>query len=347
MQSGLLTTALFLASVPTFLLAGPFPERFGTRLTNGVGIALVLMGNLAFELAPSYEWMLAAKALSGVGSGVAFNAGVSFIAGIYGPQRSHFGLGILGGGYPLGSALALWLMPPIALAYGWRGAFLGSSAVIAIALLAWLSVPDVRAHRAAGAMTAALRCANCWWASLQHAAGFGLGIAAGTWVTVYLVREFALPLALSGLLGALLLLATMAGRPLGGYLMSREHLATRIVMRVAQLAILAGVTALAFPGRPLAIAIAGSVLVGLGAGLPYAAVFNTAAASSREAPGAGQGLAAVGGTLGVLVLAPVIGYAVQTWGFSAAWLSIGAVSVAALAATFVMRGEEDLVRARR
>ena len=37
-----------------------------------------------------------------------------------------------------------------------------------------------------------------------------------------------------------------------------------------------------------------------------------------------------------------MGYAIQTWGFSQAWLILGAISLAALLVTFVMRGEEDL-----
>ena len=74
-------------------------------------------------------------------------------------------------------------------------------------------------RRAGGAtrnMRDALRCANCWWTSLQHAAGFGMGIASGTWITVYLLREFGLPLELSGLLGSLLLVLAVLARPLGG-----------------------------------------------------------------------------------------------------------------------------------
>ena len=41
-----------------------------------------------------------------------------------------------------------------------------------------------------------------------------------------------------------------------------------------------------------------------------------------------------------------MGYAIQTWGFSAAWLLLAAISAVALAGTFVMRGEEQYVAAR-
>jgi len=37
-----------------------------------------------------------------------------------------------------------------------------------------------------------------------------------------------------------------------------------------------------------------------------------------------------------------MGYAIQTWGFSWAWLILGGISAAALGVTFVMRGEDEL-----
>lgn len=267
---------------------------------------------------------------------------MSYIAGLYEDDRSHLGLGIYGGGYPLGSAIGIWGMPLLALATDWRGAFWLSSIAIAVVLALWLTAPETLLRRPSGWVLEATTCGNCWWTSVQHAAGFGLSLAAGSWITVYLLREFALPLAISGLLGSLLLAVTMLARPLGGLLLSREHLGSRTVMRIAQAVILVGLALLALPERPLLAALVGSIAVGFGGGLPYSAVFNTAAASLPTAPGAAQGFAAVGGTVGALVAAPLMGYAVQSWDFSAAWLIPAAMSGAALIATFVMRGEEEL-----
>ncbi len=114
-------------------------------------------------------------------------------------------------------------------------------------------------------------------------------------------------------------------------------------MRLAQVSIISGIALLAFPERPLAVAMVGAVAVGFGGGAPYAAVFNTAAASLRSAPSAAQGLTGLGGLVGTLAGAPAMGYAIQSWGFSSAWLILGLLSIAALAVTFVMRGEEQLV----
>jgi NNP family nitrate/nitrite transporter-like MFS transporter len=285
--------------------------------------------------------LLVAKAIGGVGAGLGFLAGIRYIQRRYGEGRPHFGQGLYGAGYPLGSAIGLWGMPSLALLWGWRGAFWATTAVIALVLVVWSAASNVERMRRPGTMLDAGRCANCWATTVQHAAGFGLVFAAATWVTTFLLREFALPLEASGLLGSILLVLAVIARPVGGYLIAREHVGTLAVMRGAQLLVLAGVALVALPGRPLLAALAGAAALGVGGGIPYSAVFNTAAASLRSAPSAAQSLTALGGLMGTLIGAPAMGYAIQTWGFSWAWLILGAISAAALLVTFVMRGEED------
>jgi YNFM family putative membrane transporter len=341
--AGLLSTALFTSYLFTTLVTTGLAERLGPKRIVGAGLAVSTLGTLAFAVAPNYPVALAAKAIQGVGSALAFVAAARYLAGLYGDRRNHFALGLYGGGFPLGSALALLAMPPLASALGgWRGAFWAEAAFVTASAALWWRAPSVPRVARPGSIRDALRCPNCWWTSLQHAAGFGMAIASGTWITVYLLREFNLPLELSGLLGSLLLVLAVLARSLGGLLLERERMPTRRVMRVGDLAIIAGVVLLAIPDRALAVALGGAVLVGVGVGLPYSAVFNTAAASLPTAPGAAQGLAAVGGTVGVMIGAPAMGYAVQTYGFWAAWFFVGLVSAIAFAGTAFMRGEEEL-----
>jgi len=343
LRAGLLSTALFSTYIVATLLTTGLADRVGPKRVVWIGLALSAAGTGLFALAPSYPWALVAKGVQGFGSAFGFVPAARYVAGLYGPRRSHFALGVYGAGYPAGTALALIVMPSLAsLLGGWRGAFAMEAIFIAACALAWTAAPMVPPVMRTGTIRDALRCANCWLASLQHAAGFGLAIAAGTWITVYLLREFSLPLALAGLLGSSLLLLAVVARGLGGLLLARERMPSRAVMRAGDIAVVAGVALLALPGRPLAVALGGALLVGLGVGLPYSAVFNTAAASLRDAPGAAQGLAAVGGTAGVMIGAPAMGYAVQTLGFWAAWALVGALAAVALAATLVMRGEEEL-----
>lgn len=344
-QAGLIATALFLLASATMVFLGDLADRYPTRGAVTFGLALVLAGNVASALAPSYAALLAAKAVGGLGAGFGFLAGIRYVQLRYAGGRAHFGQGLYGAGYPLGSLIGLWLMPPLAVAWGWRGAFFATSAVLLMVILAWQLASGLPRTRRPGNMLDAARCWNCWALLIQHAAGFGLIFAAATWITTFLVREFGLPLAAGGLLGSLLLLLAVVARPIGGYLVAREHVSTLAVMRAAQLTVLAGIALIAMPGRPLEAALLGAAALGIGGGIPYAPVFITAAASLPRAPGAGQGLAALGGLLGTLVGAPAMGYAIQTWGFSQAWLILGAFSATALVISFTMRGEEDLAAA--
>lgn len=324
------------------LATATFADRVGAKRMNVLGVGFSLVSNLLFSIAPTYEALLLAKAVGGIGSGMAFVGGVRYIAGLYPNARSHFGQGVYGAGFPLGSAIGLQVMPPLAIVFdGWRGAFAASSTILLAVLIAyaWLA-PTVPRRTVPGSIRDALGDGNSWWCFVQHAAGFGLSLATGSWISVYILREFDTSLVLAGALGAFLLVAGLFMRPLGGWLVARRRATTIALMRGSQVLNLAGLALLALPGRPLPVALVGGVAVGVGVSLPYAAVFNTAAASLRRAPGAAQSLTATGGTFGAVVGAPLMGAAIERLGFSAAWIVIAFIPLAALVGTFFMRGEE-------
>ncbi len=343
-QLGLIATALYLAAGIPMLLFGDVADRYSPKAVNLWGVVLVVLGTAGMGVAPTYAGLLAARAVSGVGAGLGLLGGLRYVGLSYPEGRAHLGTGLFGGGFPLGSAIALWTAPPIAAATGWRTAFLITAVAMLPIVVLWLRVPGVPHLPRTGNMLAAARDGNCWWTFAQHAAGFGLVLAASAWITIFLIREFGLALELGGLLGSLLLVTAVLARPFGGYLVSRRFLGTLGVMRLAQVVVLTGILALAMPGRPLAVALVGAILVGFGGGIPYSAVFNTAAASLPSSPAAAQGLTALGGLVSALVAAPLMGYAIQTWGFAAAWLILGTVSAVALVGTLVMRGEEHFTR---
>src|SRR5688500_10409259 len=163
------------------LLTTGLADRIGPKRMVAGGLAVSAAGTVLFAAAPVYWVALAAKAAQGVGSALAFVAAARYIAGLYGERRNHFALGLYGGGFPLGSAVALLAMPALASALGgWRGAFWAEAALTAAAAAVWATAPPVPPVARSGSIRDALRCPNCWWTSLQHAAGFGLAIASGT-----------------------------------------------------------------------------------------------------------------------------------------------------------------------
>lgn len=343
-QLGLIATALYLAAAIPMAFVGDVADRYPPKAVNLWGSILVIVGTVGMALAPTYGILLVARAASGLGAGLGLLGGLRYIALSYPAGQAHLGTGLFGAGFPLGSAIALWTAPALASVTGWRASFLITAVLMVPIVVLWLRVPAVPHIRRPGNMLDAARDGNCWWTFSQHAAGFGLVLAAGAWIAIFLIREFGLGLELGGLLGSMLLVTAVLARPFGGYLVSRRLLGTLGVMRLAQVVVLAGVALLVLPERPLAVALAGAICVGFGGGIPYAAVFNTAAASLPRAPAAAQGLTALGGLVSALVAAPLMGYAIQTWGFSAAWLILGAISIVALGGTLLMRGEEHFTR---
>jgi MFS family permease len=342
LQAGLLATSSATLYVLGTLWTTGFPDRYGPKPVITAGLATGVIGVAVIALAPSYLVAIAGKALEGLASAFTFVAGARYIAGLYGARRSHFALGMFGGGYPLGSALALALMPRLAAVTGdWRGAFWVEAVLIGVTLVLFLTTIPVPPVPRRGSIRDAFRCFNCWMAGIEHF-GFAVVAASGAWITLFLLREFDLPLVAAGLLGSLLLVVATIMRPIGGWLVARHVLRTRPAMAVGNALIVVGVLLLALPDRPLPVALLGAVVLGVGGGLPYAAVFNTAAASLREAPAAGQGMPVILGNVAILGITPTMGFLVGTYGFTAAWVFVAVLIAVVLAGVPFMKGEEEL-----
>ena len=108
------------------------------------------------------------------------------------------------------------------------------------------------------------------------------------WVTAYLSRSFDLPLQRGGRLGSLVLLMGILTRPLAGHgraPLGRAPERMQIASPKRAACFMFGVG-----GRSLARAAVAVLLLGVGCGLPYAAVFNRAAALYPARAGAAMGL---------------------------------------------------------
>ena len=154
-----------------------------------------------------------------------------------------------------------------------------------------------------------------------QAATFGLAVIAGNWVVPLLERAGASP-ATAGALGALVLLAGIVTRPLGGALVHRNR-RPRALLAAALVGGAAGAALLA-PGTPLWVAALGSLALGLAAGLPFAAIFEATQRLRPDAPGAAVALVNGCAVLTILVGTPLAGLAFDLPGD-------GAVAFAAIA----------------
>jgi MFS family permease len=123
------------------LFFGWMSDRLGRRLSMTVSIAAFSLGNAACALAPGGGWLLAARALAGLGVGGSWGAGQAMLGETTPPHlRGRYGA-IAQTGAPAGMGLAAVVGSFLAPAVGWRTVFLLSAAPI-LALLAWRWLPE-------------------------------------------------------------------------------------------------------------------------------------------------------------------------------------------------------------
>lgn len=342
-DAGAIATAFFAGAAATMLAGGAIADRIGERPAVTLGFLLVVVGNLgAGLLAPTYPALLGWRVLGGLGSGFGFAAGASYTRSIFDERGRHLAQGLYGASFLLGSGITLAYIPILAGGSGdWRLAFTLSAAASAAVWLAWtllspVEARDSPARGARGSLAAALRERNTWLLALCHSCGFGMAIVISTWVTLYLTDAFGLPIAAAGLVGSLTLVTGIVSRTLGGVILEAGIPPVRLIRSGLALAAL-GLAVMAM-APVLPVAVLGMVVAGFGIGLPYAAVFNGAAASARTSPASAQAVVGWGGLLTAIFGPPLVGTLLDaTGGFADGFLVLAAVVAGVLVMTSLIR----------
>ena len=323
---GLLTTALFITHLLVQLPAGRGADRFGARTVALAAIAATVLGCAILLVDDSFGVALAGRAVVGLGSGAGFVAGLDLVrAGGGGPVLQ----GAYGGATMAGGGLALMVVPILTEATDWRAPY-WSALILALAAavpaFAATGLPRVD-HPGAGVV----RDARLLPLGVLQAASFGLAVVAGNWAVPLLEREGA-SAAAAGAAAGLVLFAGILTRPAGGWLAARGAGHRAAVLGVTGVACGSAVLAL---GGPLWLSTGAALVLGLGAGLPFAVVFAAAQRLRPDAPAAA--MAAVNGTaiLAILVATPLAGLAFELPGDGR--LAFGAIAALSAAALVVLR----------
>jgi nitrate/nitrite transporter NarK len=156
-------------------------------------------------------------------------------------------------------------------------------------------------------------------------------IVVGAWITMLLRADFAMSLKDAGLLGSMVLLLGIVSRPLGGWL--AHSIPIRLLVGASLLLNAVACAALGW-GHSLSLAIVAIIGLGLGCGVPYAGIFNRAAALFPGRAGAAMGFVNMVGIVMILAGAPAVGHLVDLSGkFRTSFYVLSAFSLMAAAAT--------------
>ena len=302
---GLFTTSLFLAELLSMAAVGALVRRHGARLVGIGALALCAAGNLATLAVDGVAAALVLRFVLGFGVGIGFVGGTAYV--------QHAGGGPLAqglyGGLSLGTAgLAVAVVPVLTGAIGWEAPFVSGLAVAAVAAPLVAAGPDSRA-RADGNPSGFLRLlgnALVLRFAVLYVAAFGLAIVLSNWVVTLLVRRGGFTEEAAGLVGALILVAAIVGRPGGGVY---AHLRPERTRALLVLAIVLGAlgTMLLGLAPPVAAAAIAALMVGLAGGLPFGPLAD---GLSRAFPGStGAAFAAMNAyaLLMVIVGTPLVG----------------------------------------
>jgi MFS family permease len=256
---------------------GPAAEvvsrAYGVRLGT-VGFLTIVLGNILALLVGSFAIGLVGRLIAGIGTGVGFVAGSEYIRATLGSASAQglYGAAAVGGG-----GLAIAVVPLATPLLDWRVPY-GTALICACAVLVCLPLtprdrgrgePLRRSARATTMEIVADR--RLYPLAVAHTASFGLSVIAGNWA-VSLLQHDGYGRRLAGAVAALTLLGGLVTRPLGGRAVQRWREGAAWLLGASMVAGAVG-TVLLLLDISLPARVAGASLLGLAAGIPFAAAF--------------------------------------------------------------------------
>lgn len=308
---GMLTTIVVLGHTLVQLPAGRAADRLGARRVATIGLTVTVAGN-GIALVDDRLWVaLAGRGITGLGTGYTFLAVLDYLRRRGGSPLVQ---GIYGGIPGLAGGMALGLIPQIEPWLGWRGPYLTALALTAAGLLLLTAAPSEPEHAGGshgvphprGKAWELVRDRRMIRLAILNLTGSGLTQVAAAWVVSLLVRANGYSAAAAGAVGSLVVLGSVVSRPFGGFILHNHRQLMRPTLALSIVMGSGGVAALAV-GSPLAVAIAGSALVGGASGLPWAYAFTGAAHVRSDAPGVALAVINTAGLVVFVIGVPLVG----------------------------------------
>ena len=278
---GLFTTVFLLGEALTSIPGGRLADRVGARRVGLWGAALMAAGSALASIAPEAGLILVGRALTGVGTGLAYVAVVAWLRG-----AGALAQGLVGGCALAGAGLAVALVPRLEGPLGWRAPFVPEIALAALAgalaTLAPRQVPAAAQRRVP--LRDLLAHPQVWRYGAMASFSFGASFAAGAWIVPLFTQSDGFSAEAGAVAGSLILFGGILTRPLGGALVRRWPGAARPIM-VGSILVGAGALLLLAVDLGPGASTAAALVVGLAAGLPYGATTAGAMAAFPGEPG--------------------------------------------------------------
>ena len=220
-EVGFITGTIFAAATITSSGFGWAIDRFGVRIMAGSMMILSGLAVASLYFASSFLLLLLIAALMGSLRPVGHPAGTKAIVDWVGPKRRGTAMSIKQAGNPILGALAAALIPPLAVAYGWRvaavalGGFIIVSGILILALYRDRPITASRKESTSSFFAGMGKVMRDRDISLAVAFGFpmvGAQVATLTYFILFLNDELGVPVIVAGGMLAILQVANIVMR---------------------------------------------------------------------------------------------------------------------------------------
>jgi ACS family hexuronate transporter-like MFS transporter len=131
-------SAVNIATIAALLFVGWFVDRFGVRLAYGLAVTVWSLAGMAHAAAGTVAQFVVARSVLAVAESVNTPAAVKAAATYLPLKQRSLGLGLVNTAPNIGAILTPLLIPPLALAFGWKSAFILTGALGFVWLAFWV-----------------------------------------------------------------------------------------------------------------------------------------------------------------------------------------------------------------
>ncbi|MDS1270711.1 MFS transporter [Lipingzhangella sp. LS1_29] len=215
------------------VVGAPLLTALGARLDRKILLlallALFTLGNLATALAPTFEFLIAARVITALPHGTFFGVGAVVAAALVAPHRRAQAVSLVMAGLTVANIVGVPAGTWAAQALGWRTTFvfIALMGLVSLAVVALL-VPRQPAQPGASAVQelGALRRGQVWLALLVGAVGFGGMFASYSYISPMLTEITGLAEAVVPVVLAIYGVGMTVGMLVGGWAADRALLPT-------------------------------------------------------------------------------------------------------------------------
>jgi sugar phosphate permease len=352
-QVGVFTSAYYLGVALTATFAGWMADLMGVRKMAISGMVLIGVCTLIASRMPTLWWIVFFMVLAGISYSVVTPSTNKATMAWFHERLRATAMGIKQTGINGGGFLAALIVPPIALNFSWRYALAVAAVLVLIGATAtWIFYRDpapAPVHPASPVrcrppMREVISNRNILLLAVEGFFRVGVQTAFLAYLILYLQNGLKLPIITAGYFFALAHASGAVGR-IGWGMVSDRILGGQRKMVYLAVALISGVSFLVFgnltPATPLWILVVVVLIVGFTAvGHQGVGLSLLVEVAGKECTGTASGFTQSFYFSGVVLMAPLFGWMVDTFGnYCYAWMALGLFSfVASLLVSFVKEG---------